>query len=163
MSTLPPARAGIGSAVNDTVRELGGALGVAVIGSIAASRYTSTLQADLTGASSVPDPIAHAATDNIGAALIASRELPDGASDLAALARHAFIDSMTSALWVAVGAAVAATLVVIVWLPHSRNPVARTTSRASDKPRSSARSPSGGSRRFGVLRTVPLCSKANPA
>ena len=38
MATLPPARAGVGSAVNDTVRELGGALGVAVIGSIAATQ-----------------------------------------------------------------------------------------------------------------------------
>lgn len=44
MSTLPPARAGVGSAVNDTVRELGGALGVAVIGSVAASMYASDLQ-----------------------------------------------------------------------------------------------------------------------
>lgn len=47
MSTLPPARAGVGSAVNDTVRELGGALGVAVIGSVAAMSYTSSLQSDL--------------------------------------------------------------------------------------------------------------------
>ena len=39
MATLPPARAGVGSAVNDTVREFGGALGVAVIGSVAATSY----------------------------------------------------------------------------------------------------------------------------
>ena len=44
MATLPPARAGVGSAVNDTVRELGGALGVAVIGSIAATSYASSMQ-----------------------------------------------------------------------------------------------------------------------
>ena len=41
MATLPPARAGVGSAVNDTVREFGGALGVAVIGSIAATAYAT--------------------------------------------------------------------------------------------------------------------------
>ena len=44
MATLPPARAGVGSAVNDTVREFGGALGVAVIGSIAATSYTTSMQ-----------------------------------------------------------------------------------------------------------------------
>ena len=48
MATLPPARAGVGSAVNDTVRELGGALGVAVIGSIAATSYASSMQSELT-------------------------------------------------------------------------------------------------------------------
>jgi EmrB/QacA subfamily drug resistance transporter len=40
MSSLPPSRANIGSAVNDTTRELGGALGVAVVGSVMASLYT---------------------------------------------------------------------------------------------------------------------------
>ena len=48
MATLPPARAGVGSAVNDTVRELGGALGVAVIGSVAATNYAASLQSELT-------------------------------------------------------------------------------------------------------------------
>jgi EmrB/QacA subfamily drug resistance transporter len=43
MASLPPDRANIGSAVNDTARELGGALGVAVIGSIASSIYSSRL------------------------------------------------------------------------------------------------------------------------
>ena len=47
MATLPPARAGVGSAVNDTVREFGGALGVAVIGSIAATGYTSSMRGEL--------------------------------------------------------------------------------------------------------------------
>jgi hypothetical protein len=47
MATLPPARAGIGSAVNDTVREFGGALGVAVIGSVAATSYASSMRAAL--------------------------------------------------------------------------------------------------------------------
>ncbi len=119
MATLPPARAGIGSAVNDTVRELGGALGVAIIGSIAASRYTSSVQSDLAGVATVPDQMRGAVTDNIGAALAASRSLPAKAAEVQALARHAFVDSMTGALWVAVGAAVVAALIAIIWLPLS--------------------------------------------
>ena len=47
MATLPPARAGVGSAVNDTVREFGGALGVAVIGSVAATSYASSMHSKL--------------------------------------------------------------------------------------------------------------------
>ena len=41
MSAVPRDRAGIGSAMNDTTRELGGALGVAVLGSLVTSQYTS--------------------------------------------------------------------------------------------------------------------------
>ena len=43
MSAVPRDRAGIGSAMNDTTRELGGALGVAVLGSLVTSQYTSGL------------------------------------------------------------------------------------------------------------------------
>ena len=39
MGSLPPAKAGVGSAMNDTTRQMGGALGVAVIGSILATAY----------------------------------------------------------------------------------------------------------------------------
>jgi len=126
MATLPPARAGIGSAVNDTVRELGGALGVAIIGSIAATRYTSAMRADMTGVPAVPDQTRHAITDNIGAALTSSRGLATNAAQVEALARHAFIESMTGALWVAVGAAVLATVIAVVVLPR------HSTSEADD-------------------------------
>ena len=44
MGSLPPAQAGVGSAVNDTTRSLGGALGVAVMGSVAASVFASHLR-----------------------------------------------------------------------------------------------------------------------
>ncbi|MFB9315317.1 MFS transporter [Nocardioides plantarum] len=49
MQVLPPARAGVGSAVNDATRELGGTLGVAVIGSLFASLYADRLDLLLTG------------------------------------------------------------------------------------------------------------------
>ena len=55
MGSLPKEKAGVGSAVNDTTRELGGALGVAVIGSILSSVYT----AHLTDAAAGRLPIRH--------------------------------------------------------------------------------------------------------
>ena len=69
MGSLPPAKAGIGSAVNDTVREVGGALGVAVLGSVLASQYTSTI--DTAG---VPGPAAGAAGESLGGAVVAAQQ-----------------------------------------------------------------------------------------
>ncbi len=50
MGSLPPERAGVGSAVNDTTREIGGALGVAILGTITTASYA----AEITGNSSSP-------------------------------------------------------------------------------------------------------------
>jgi EmrB/QacA subfamily drug resistance transporter len=124
MSTLPPARAGVGSAVNDTVREVGGALGVAVIGSVAASSYASDLQAPAAG---LPDDVRAVVTDNIGAALTVSSQLGADGAQLADAARAAFVTSMTSSLWVGVGLAALAT--VIAW---TRLPKHTPTTRGHD-------------------------------
>ena len=51
MSAVPPRRAGAGSAMNDATRELGAALGIAVLGSVAASRYASSIAPALRGLS----------------------------------------------------------------------------------------------------------------
>jgi EmrB/QacA subfamily drug resistance transporter len=92
MGALPPERANIGSAVNDTTRELGGALGVAVVGSIMASLYGAR----------VPG----AGHDSLAAAVAAG-------PDVAAAAQEAFVDAMSRAsLAVAVVAAAGA---VVAW------------------------------------------------
>jgi EmrB/QacA subfamily drug resistance transporter len=118
MATLPASRAGVGSAVNDTVRELGGALGVAVIGSVAASRYTSSVQSDLDRFPDVDARTRAVLGDNLGAALHATGHLGSDAAGVAALARDAFVDSMTSSLWIAVGMAAVATAVALAFLPR---------------------------------------------
>jgi EmrB/QacA subfamily drug resistance transporter len=117
MSTLPPARAGVGSAVNDTVREIGGALGVAVIGSVAASGYTSNLQSQLDRIGGIPASVRGSLTDNVGAALEASRRLSANGAQVASAARDAFLTSMSSSLWVGVGLAAVATVVAYRYLP----------------------------------------------
>ena len=124
MATLPASRAGVGSAVNDTVRELGGALGVAVIGSVAASRYTSSVQADLDRFPDVDASTRAVLGDNLGAALHATGHMGSDAAGVAALARNAFVSSMTSSLWIAVGMAAVATAVALAFLPRHAHPAA---------------------------------------
>jgi hypothetical protein len=114
MSTLPPARAGVGSAVNDTVRELGGALGVAVIGSVAASSYATNLDGQV---EHLPADVQAVVSDNIGAALTVSGQLGADGTQLADAAREAFVTSMTSSLWVGVALATAATAIAWTRLP----------------------------------------------
>jgi EmrB/QacA subfamily drug resistance transporter len=117
MSTLPPSRAGVGSAVNDTVRELGGALGVAVIGTVAASTFASDLQGGLDRIGGVPQNLRAVVTDNVGAALEVSQRLGSDGAEVAAAARDAFVTSMSTSLWVGVGLAAVATVIAFVHLP----------------------------------------------
>jgi EmrB/QacA subfamily drug resistance transporter len=104
MGSLPPERANIGSAVNDTTRELGGALGVAIVGSIMSSLYTTQLSDGL--ADGVPAPVATAARESLGAAV----GLGPGVADVA---REAFVHAMSRASIVA--ALVAALGAFIAW------------------------------------------------
>ncbi len=97
IAALPMDKAGVGSAVNDTTRELGGALGVAVIGSLLASIYRGGLPAS-----------AGAARDSLGAALQGSPELAD-------VARHTYVHTFSMTLLVMVGVALLASGVVS-WL-----------------------------------------------
>jgi EmrB/QacA subfamily drug resistance transporter len=114
MGSLPLAKAGVGSAMNDTTRMVGGALGVAVLGSILASSYGSAIEPALRGA---PPQIAEAAGDSIGAATtIAARLGPQG-QGLFEAARSAFIDGMGDAVLVAAGVAAFAALLVLLFLP----------------------------------------------
>jgi MFS family permease len=100
MGSLPPARANIGSAVNDTTRELGGALGVAIVGSIMSSLYASRL----------PEGVPAAAGESLGAAVQGTGALGAAIADAA---REAFVHAMSRAS-VAV-ALVAALGAVIAW------------------------------------------------
>jgi EmrB/QacA subfamily drug resistance transporter len=71
---LPPARAGVGSAVNDATRELGGTLGVAVVGSVFSSVFGSHLAS---GAfASLPAPVVARARDSVGVAQTVSAHDP---------------------------------------------------------------------------------------
>ncbi len=118
MATVPPARAGVGSAVNDTVRELGGALGVAIIGSVAATSYATSMHRELDRFPQLADTDRAALADNVGAALNLSQHLGASGDQIASAARNAFVGSMHSSLWIAAGLAACAALVALTQLPR---------------------------------------------
>ncbi|MDQ1394028.1 MAG: hypothetical protein QOF30_3005 [Acidimicrobiaceae bacterium] len=110
VSSLPLHKAGVGSAVNDTTRELGGALGVAVVGSILASLYRGDITHRIAG---LPDA-AHSATASLGAALQASTALPrPSAGALVAAARESYVHAFD--LTIAVTTLVALLASGLVW------------------------------------------------
>ncbi len=116
MSAVPARRAGAGSAMNDATRELGAALGVAVLGSVAASQYSSHLEPFLRGLT--PGQRADAGASLAGA-LHTAAELPGALGRaFAAAADHAFVSGIHVAS--IAGAALAAIAAVLVWryLPH---------------------------------------------
>ena len=123
MATLPPARAGVGSAVNDTVRELGGALGVAVIGSVAATSYAASLQSELTPLPRVHHP--RAAPVHRQRRQRPPHERPARSErNRDRVARpYRVRDSMSGSLWVAVGLAITATVIAVVYLPRREQKV----------------------------------------
>jgi hypothetical protein len=118
MASLPPARAGVGSAVNDTVREFGGALGVAVIGSVAATSYATSMHRELDRFPNLTSTDRTMLTNNVGAAIQASRRFGAQADQIASTASKAFVHSMNSSLWIAAGLAFTAAIVAHTQLPR---------------------------------------------
>ncbi|GAA4209339.1 MFS transporter [Microbispora amethystogenes] len=100
MGAVPPDHAGVGSALNDTVQQVGMALSVAVLGSVLAAAYTSAMPA------SVPP----AARESIGAAVTS------GDPSVAAAGRAAFVSAMSAGSWVGAGCSLAAALVALLVL-----------------------------------------------
>ena len=118
MAAVPRAKAGVGSAMNDVNRMVAGALGVAVIGSIASSAYSSQV-GDATSA--LPPEAAAAATDSVGAAVAVAARLPaDVAQPLSAAAGSAFTDALGVALLVGAGVLAVSGLAVRYLLPDRR-------------------------------------------
>src|SRR5215207_3393750 len=114
MGSLPLARAGVGSAMNDTTRQVGGALGVAVLGSVLAAGYGAAIEPALRDA---PPPLAQAAGDSIGAAATIAAQLGPQGQGLLEAARSAFLQGMGDALQVGAGVAAFAALLVLLFLP----------------------------------------------
>src|SRR5579864_5208088 len=137
MGAISRTKAGVGSAVNDSTRLVGGTLGVAVIGSVSASVYGSRLTAMLPAG--VPAPIVSLAHQSVGAAYTAAGTLTAGghpalAGALQLAAMNAFLRGLTIGCLVAGGVAAAGALLAAVFLPaQPAKPAAdqaETTARA---------------------------------
>jgi predicted MFS family arabinose efflux permease len=104
MASVPLNKAGVGSAVNDTTRELGGALGIAVLGSVVASAYRGHVDV-----SNLPPEAAAQAKESIGGAIRVAQSLDSAAG--AELVRHAG-SAYTDAFNVAMGTSAAISVLI---------------------------------------------------
>jgi len=116
MASVPAGKAGIGSSMGDTSRQVGGAFGVAILGSLLKASYVSQLEdvlpAGLTAAQRA------AAEAGLGGALaVAAGMGPQGAA-LAQAAREAFVGAMAPAFWLAVASVMATVAFVVLFFPR---------------------------------------------
>jgi EmrB/QacA subfamily drug resistance transporter len=139
MGAVPKQKAGIASAVNGATRLFGGTLGVAVIGSVAASLYTSRLVTLLPAG--LPGPAVTAAKGSVGGAAVAGQQLSQAglagpARALSDAAVAAFMHSLSGACLVAAGVAAVGVLLVALWLPARPRPPAGAQPAAGAVPQS---------------------------
>jgi hypothetical protein len=113
MGSLPRDKAGVGSAVNDTTRQVGGAVGVAVVGSLLSSRYASTMTRFFHGG-----PAPAGVTSSVGQALKVAQGLPPAAGRaLTAASNNAFTSAMHTAVAVGAVMALIGAVEVLLFLP----------------------------------------------
>jgi hypothetical protein len=120
MGSVPESKAGIGSAMNDTTRELGGAMGIAIFGTIMNNIYTDKV-GQLSGQlSAMPESMLDAVSDSIQAAhmVAANPQVPDFARQLILdTANTAFVDGMTLAMLFGAVVMALSSILVLVLLP----------------------------------------------
>ncbi|MEE4544218.1 MFS transporter [Streptomyces sp. V4-01] len=114
MSSLPREKAGSGSAVNNTFRQVGGALGVAVLGSLMSTLYRDGVKDNL---GSLPAPARHAAGESIEATLGVAAKLGPRGRVLVQPADDAFLHAMHVTAAASAGVAFVGALVVLLFLP----------------------------------------------
>jgi EmrB/QacA subfamily drug resistance transporter len=120
MGSLPEADAGVGSATNDTAMQVGGALGVGILGTVLAFRYQGAL-APLLAHAPVPAEARSAIEGSLGGALaVAERAPAPEGHALASAATVAFVSGMDLALVVATGITGLAAVLVALVLPNRR-------------------------------------------
>lgn len=124
MSSVPVSKAGIGSAMNDTTRQLGGALGIAALGTVATNAYLSGLDSLNGLLSSLPEQANAAIRSSIQAAHIVANDpqVPEAArAAILAAADQAFVNGMTSAMLIGSLVMFGAFVLVSLVLPaHTR-------------------------------------------
>ncbi|XVU29942.1 MFS transporter [Actinoplanes sp. CA-054009] len=117
MAALPREKAGVGSAVSNTIRQLGGALGVAALGAVLSSVYRDQLGSATDG---LPAAAAEAARESISGAYGVAAQAGPAAPQLLSHANEAFVTAMH---WASAGSmvfAVLGALVALIWIPGKR-------------------------------------------
>ncbi|MFJ7947421.1 MFS transporter [Streptomyces sp. NPDC096354] len=114
MSSLPREKAGSGSAVNNTFRQVGGAIGVAVLGSLLSTTYRSGIDGHL---DVLPTSDRHAAGESVQATLTVAEKLGPAGRALVQPAHDAFIHAMHITAVGSAAVALVGAVVVLVFLP----------------------------------------------
>jgi EmrB/QacA subfamily drug resistance transporter len=109
--SLPEEHQGVASALNDTVREFGGAVGIALLGSVLNAGYRSSVSAST---DQLSPELAHRVEDGIGSAYAASGELGTQGPQVLDGARHALVDGWQLSMWVSVAMAAAVFVYLLV-------------------------------------------------
>jgi hypothetical protein len=113
LGALPKARAATGSALIQTLRQVGSVTGIAGLGALLAAVYAGQLQA-----TDLPVPLADAVTDNVVSGVAVAQRLGSAALELQV--RSAFVAAMDAALWASAAVAVVGALLVLWRLPAGR-------------------------------------------
>jgi EmrB/QacA subfamily drug resistance transporter len=115
MSSVPPAKAGVGSAINDTTRNLGGVLGVAIVGSIVASAYKTNLAPDTTH---LAGHLHTLTAQSIGLATEIAKHIPSTiGQQLLTGAHHAFVHAADHGILIAAAVTLAGAIATARYLP----------------------------------------------
>ncbi len=139
ISAVPAAKSGVASATNTVARMVSGALGVAVVGSLVSSLYSTDVEGSL---DALPPKTQAAAESSVGAAsAIAAQLPPNAASELLATTGNAFTQAMGTGLLVAAALAGAMAVIVIRFLPSRESVEARVANR-DPRPAADTRKPS---------------------
>ena len=116
--SLPHERQGVASALNDTVRELGGAIGIALLGSILSSGYSNAVAP---ATENLPPELAGLIRDGIGTAYLAAPQLGEAGPGLLQAAQEAFVEGWHRSMWVSAGLAATLILFLLVRGPRRRD------------------------------------------
>jgi EmrB/QacA subfamily drug resistance transporter len=135
VQSVPMHKAGVGSAVNDTTREVGGAVGIALVGSVVTSIYRDHLSSTL---DSLPPELAELARDNVGKALAVAQQAratlgDEAAQGLTDAVRQSFVDGSHVALRLSAVLVAIASAVVITRLPKHEPAEAGVDTGGSDQ------------------------------
>jgi hypothetical protein len=114
LASLPDDKSGVGSGLTSAFRQIGGAFGVAVLGSVLGTGYRDDMRQAVEG---LPEGPAIAAREEVGTALQIAAQLGPGGDSLRDAARNAYVDSMDTALVVGAAVAFVAAAIALVGMP----------------------------------------------
>ncbi|MFC0005332.1 MFS transporter [Micromonospora siamensis] len=131
MSALPREKAGVGSAVSNTVRQVAGALGVAILGSVLSAVYRDDIAPAV---AALPAAARDAASESISGAYAAAGRLGPAGPSLIGSANDAFVTAMHWAAGISAGVAALGILVALRWLPGPAGAAPATPATAAAEP-----------------------------